>query len=674
MITHSIPRPATPWLLAAVAISLVLHYSHLPIWMWGLAVLTASWRWMVHLGRWSYPGRTLKLIAVLLAVLAVGSTFSGRFSLESAAAFLIAACVLKLLEMRTLRDAYVVIFMAYFTLATGFLFEQELLAGLLALFAIWLMTTALISAHRTSQGTQSASQVAGKLLLASLPVMLLLYFLFPRLGPLWNVRLQSDQARTGLSESMAPGEIANLSQSDELAFRVTFENNQPLPRQQLYFRALTLDRYDGRRWSPSGIFTEVDYAPNAWRPPADAEGVVRYEVIQEPTDQRWLFALRGVGAVEPRTGLTGDDRLVYRTEVRQRIRYQVESLPNVSIAEQGLTRRVWQQSVQLPGRGNERARQWAAERYQGDASAFVNQMLQHFRQQPYFYTLQPPALASDDIDGFLFDTRRGFCAHYAGAMTFMLRSVGVPARVVAGYQGGEWNGEAGYLTVRQFDAHAWVEYWQAGQGWISVDPTAAVAPERIEQGLREALAGEEEENFLADNPLSPHRFTGISWLNSMRLQFDQLNFYWHRFVLSYDRGRQQQLLDVWIGLKSYKEWLYLLASGFALLLASGLLWLWWQQRPRYRNGFARAWSELQHWLLEQQLGQPGSTPDELLAQVQHQRPDCAHEIERTRRQLQHYVYVADEPAGKPQQLMARQLRRLHRRLARRKNSRRPPRS
>lgn len=668
MIVHSIPRSATLWLLCAVAASLVLHVSHLPLWIWLLAALSAGWRWAVHMGRWSYPSRVLKTAIVLAAIIAIASTFKGRFSLESAGAFLVVATALKLLEMRSLRDGYVVVFMAYFTLATGFLFEQELLAGALGVLAVWLITTALISIH-DSGGQRSQARLSLQLLVSSVPIMLVLYFLFPRLGPLWNVALQSDQARTGLASTMAPGDIAQLSQSAELAFRVTFESGKPPARSQLYWRALTLDEYDGRRWQPSGLHQFAAYPPNAWRPAATREGVVRYEVIQEPTDERWLFALRGVGAVDERTGLTSDDRLLYRTKVRQRVRYQAESVPDLSIAKQGLNGDVRRQNLQLPPAMNQRARRWAEEQYDGNAATLVASILRHFAQQNYFYTLRPPVLGDNDVDEFLFDTRRGFCAHYAGATAFLLRSVGIPARVVAGYQGGEWNAEAGYLTVRQFDAHAWVEYWQPGIGWRSIDPTAAVAPERVELGLRDALSV--DERGLPGGLLSPFGHGNIGWMNQLRMQVDQINYYWHRFVLSYDRGRQQQLLQRWIGLQSYKEWLYALAVMIAALFALAAAWLWWQQQPRYRDRFSRAWLLLQKAMQRHGVDAVGQTPEQQLQQLAEKIPKRTDQIDQLRQQLYQYLYISDAQPGALRNEVITALNRLRRQLARDKSNRLP---
>ncbi len=222
-------------------------------------------------------------------------------------------------------------------------------------------------------------------------------------------------------------------------------------------------------------------------------------------------------------------------------------------------------ALQLPEQGNPRSRTWAAElrRSAREPQAVVDALLRHFNREPYHYTLEPPPVGSDIVDDFLFQTRSGFCAHYAGAMTFVLRAAGIPARVVAGYQGGEVNPAGNYLSVHQFDAHAWVEYWVAERGWVSVDPTFQVAPERVEQGLEQALA--RERSFLADEPLSLLRFRDVGWMNTLRLRWDSLNYGWQRWVLNYQDEQQSQMLQRWFGKLDGQ------ALGLGLVAVLGLL-------------------------------------------------------------------------------------------------------
>merc|ERR1711879_616729 len=361
-------------------------------------------------------------------------------------------------------------------------------------------------------------------------LMLVFYLFFPRLSPLWSMTLQSNKAYTGLSGEMSPGDIASLSRSDGLAFRVTFDDGLEPERNHLYWRGVVLDRYDGRTWRFSKDDRTVNWFPRVYASnTANDDEITRYEIIQEPTAKHWLFTLKHGTALERGTGVTSTGLLVSKRPVHQRKRYQGVSDPYNPMLS-SLRARQRRHNLSLPDAVNPRARAWAERQFStaADPMAFAVQVMEHFNQQEYFYTLSPPELGSNDIDAFLFDTRQGFCAHYAGALVFLARSVGIPARVVAGYQGGEWNPQEKYLTVRQFDAHAWTELWIDGKGWLRVDPTAAVAPERIESGLEAAL--KEEQSFLEGDLLSPHRFRGINWVNSIRMKLDSLNYLWHRWV------------------------------------------------------------------------------------------------------------------------------------------------
>ncbi|MDY0208411.1 MAG: DUF4129 domain-containing transglutaminase family protein, partial [Pseudomonas sp.] len=249
--------------------------------------------------------------------------------------------------------------------------------------------------------------------------------------------------------------------------------------------------------------------------------------------------------------------------------------------------------LQLPRLGNPQTRDWAQalrDEY-ADDEALVTAMLRHFNQEPYHYTLKPPLLGNDSVDEFLFSSRRGFCAHYAGAMVFTLRAAGIPSRVVAGYQGGETNPAGQFVQVRQFDAHAWVEYWQPEHGWKSVDPTFQVAPERIERGLQEAL--QDEADVFQGDVFSPLRYQHIAWVNQLRMGWEHLNYSWQANILGYQRERQQAWLKQWFGELDWQTIGLLLVLSAALIIAVLVLWMfkpWQRQRDpvqRILNDFQR---------------------------------------------------------------------------------------
>ncbi len=563
-----IPRISLTWLLVAQALVILPHALHLPLWAIGLWLGCALWRIQIFRMRAGYPSLVVRIGLIALAAAGVFLSRGTLVGLDGGVLLLVAAFTLKLLEMRSRRDALVVIFLGFFVVVTAYLFDDSMLVALFSLLPVCALLAALIGLQQSGTATRPwrTLRLSASLLLQALPLMLLLFLFFPRLGPLWSLPVPNERgAVTGLADSMAPGDIAELTRSSELAFRASFEGRVPA-RNELYWRALTLDHFDGRRWSQSAG-EQFSPAPQ-WQPRGEA---LHYSVVMQPTTRPWLFALDVARSDLQGTRQMGDFRLQRNRPVDRALLYDVSSWPD-ALREPQLPPDRMQALLRLPREGDARSRAWAQElrsRYRQDEQ-LVEALLTHFNRQPYVYTLTPTPLGDDSIDQFLFDTRSGFCAHYAGAMTFVLRAAGIPSRVVAGYQGGELSGNGSYVQVRQFDAHAWVEYWQPGKGWTSVDPTFQVAPERIEQGLEQALAG--EQSFLADSPFSPLRYRNLTWLNELRLAWDDLNYGWQRWVLGYQGAQQFELLQRWFGQVDAGRLVLALVGGGGVLL--GLLALW----------------------------------------------------------------------------------------------------
>lgn len=582
-----IPRIALTWLLVAQVLVILPHLLHLPPWIIGLWLLCAGWRVQIFRMRATYPGLLVR--GGLLLATAAGVFFSrgSLIGLDAGVLLLVATFILKLLEMRSRRDALVLIFLGFFVVVTAYLFDDSLLAALYSLLPVTALLAALIGLQHSGLAVQPRAtlKLAVTLQLQALPLMLLLFVFFPRLGPLWSLPTPN-KGFTGLSDSMAPADIAELSRSDALAFRASFSG--PLPeRRELYWRALTLEHFDGRRWSQSPGAQQL--AGAEWRRQGPA---LDYSIVMQASGKPWLFALD--------VGLSDDDgvrqmsdfRLENRQPVLQNLLYRVTSWPQARRQER-LPREAVQRALQLPEQGDPRSRAWARELASRHAQpeALVAALLQHFNREPYGYTLKPPPVGADSIDEFLFRTRKGFCAHYAGAMTFVLRAAGIPSRVVAGYQGGEFNPAGNYLSVRQFDAHAWVEYWQAGQGWVSVDPTFQVAPERVEVGLEQALQA--EQSFLEGSPLSLLRYRNVGWLNDLRLAWDNLNYGWQRWVLGYRGEQQLHLLQQWFGTLDWPRLALALVGGGAAFLGLVALWLFkpWRRESDPQQRLLRAFEQ-----------------------------------------------------------------------------------
>lgn len=646
-----IPRIALTWLLVAQVLVILPHLLHLPLWIIGLWLLCAGWRIQVFRMRARYPSRLERAALMLGTAAAVFFSRGSLVGLDGGVLLLVAAFILKLVELRSRRDALLLIFLGFFVVVTGYLFDDGPLAALYSLLPVTALLAALIGMQHSGMAERPAAtlKLAGAMMLQAVPLMLLLFLFFPRFGPLWSLP-NPQKASTGLSDSMAPADIAELSQSSALAFRASFDGPIP-PRPELYWRALTLEHFDGRRWSQSwGAQQRV-------QPQWSRQGTsLSYTIIMQPSGMPWLFAL-DVGVTDQQgVYLMSDFRLENRRPVTQNLLYQVRSWPQ-AIREPSGSRAMLNRTLQLPDGGDPLTRKWAAElrREHADTQALVDAVLRHFNREPYGYTLKPPALGSDSIDEFLFRTRMGFCAHYAGAMTFVLRAAGIPARVVTGYQGGELNQQGGYIAVRQMDAHAWVEYWQEGRGWISVDPTFQVAPERIELGADEALAG--AEGFLEDSPFSPLRYRDVAWINQMRLAWEELNYNWQRWVLGYRGEQQLGLMQRWFGTLEWRSIVLVMVGGGAFILGLLALWLFkpWQREHDPQQRLLRRYEAL---LLRHGVQRDKGEGVRAFAERAAQRlPQQAQAIDAFAR-----AFEAQRYAGQP--ASPEQLRELLRRLRR----------
>ncbi|MFC3607022.1 transglutaminase TgpA family protein [Stutzerimonas tarimensis] len=647
---ETIPRNSLLWLLVAQILVILPHLQHLPLWIIALWLGCAWWRLQIYRMRALYPRSWVKAVLMLGTAFAVYLSRGSLVGLEAGAVLMIAAFILKTVEMRSRRDALVVIFLGFFAVVTGYLFDDGMLAAVYSLLPVTALLAAMIGLHQSTTVTRPwvGLRLAGSLLLQALPLMLVLFALFPRSGPLWGVPQPSDRARSGLAESIAPGDIAELSQSGALAFRVTFDGEIP-PRDQLYWRAITFEHFDGQRWSRSSNARRPQEP--AWEPRGEP---VAYSVVMQPSGQPWLFTL-DTPRVEPGEARMMADFHVERTRpVNSPLLYHMVSWPQ-ALREPADAPDSLREALQLPARGNARTRAWALDlrRQEPEPEQLVQRLLRHFNEQPYVYTLKPPRAGADSIDDFLFDSRAGFCAHYAGAMTFTLRAAGIPARVVGGYQGGEVNPVGGHLSVHQFDAHAWVEYWLPGRGWIRVDPTFQVAPERIQFGLEQAL--EAEQDFLEGQPLSLLRYREIGWLNDWRLRWDHVNYGWQRWVLGYQGEQQKQLLQRWLG---DLRWLGLLTAALLTVMILVLALLILRPWQRQTDAVQRLQQRYERLLARQGVfRQKGEGPRDFAYRAAKALPYQSEQIERFAEVYERLKYAPGDYSVNELKLALRKLKR-----------------
>jgi transglutaminase-like putative cysteine protease len=548
---YRMPRTSMIWILSALTSVILPHVIRMPVWLTLLCLFCIGISILIFQGRLSYPGSKLKTLVVFLVLFAIVAQY-GRdiFSTDAIVGVLIVGVTLKLLELKKKRDVLMVIYLCYFTVLAEFIYSQVIPVAVYMVLCVLIITCSLMSITQTEefQRPRRTLKLSALILLQSVPLMAFLFVLFPRIGPLWSMPLQSASAKTGLSESMAPGDIGDLTRSGDVAFTVAFDSNVP-DYKDLYWRGLTLDRFDGREWSRGNNAFGRFLGANATRstPWFDAieylGNTVSYSVIMEPTQQNWVFTLMVPQFLDDRMIMRQEYQVETRRPVSQRFNYQARSYLEHKV-DARLSREIRGRTLSLPPDGNDNARAFAQELYEqaGSDRAYVNAVLDFIRNENFYYTLSPGLLGDNPIDDFLFRTREGFCEHYSGAFTFLMRAAGIPSRVVLGYQGGEFNKYNGTLIVRQYDAHAWSEVWFEDDGWVRIDPTAAVAPGRIEFGSQ--FTFQEDENFLNDDVFSILKLRSSSAIiNDLILRKEMIEYAWNRFVLNYDQGMQFSLFS-----------------------------------------------------------------------------------------------------------------------------------
>ncbi len=565
------PRSAFVLLMLCVVLSVYPHISRVPQWLVLAFAGILLWRIQVFRQRASFPKRGFRFLLVAIAFTGVVFHHGTIFGPEAGVGLLITAYLFKQLEMYTKRDAFLVVILSYFVLATEFLFSKGLFSSLYVLVVLVLITAALIALNQSDSKIAIWTPIRTALvfLLQTIPLLLLMFFLFPRIGPIWSLNLNTKTNSTGLSDRITPGDIAELSRSEKLAFRAVFDGEIPSYNDR-YWRAVVFDRFDGKTWYAVSPDSQRPLRPAAVVSPSN-QGY-QYSVHLQPTGNDWLIAMPWANISGVPHTHTGNLMLYSRDKIDHPVSYRVHSQTQYQLDPNSLDLDVYDRYTQLPDSIDPRSRQLARTLFRRsglDVDRFVDAILNRFRSEEFVYTLSPPTLSGDTIDKFLFDTQKGFCSHYAGATVFLLRSIGVPARMVGGYQGGASHPIGRYLLVHQYDAHAWVEYWQRGKGWTRVDPTAAVAPFRIEMGPMNPTA---DISFLKDSPLSPERFRNTALFSRLRLLADYVDYLWFKNVVSFDRDRQHGIFKSLLGQVTPKR-IAMLIAGVGAIVFLFMAWI-----------------------------------------------------------------------------------------------------
>lgn len=574
-----------------------------------------AWRWLVSRSGGRLPGKSVRFMLVLVALALVVIQFGSLFGRDAGSSLLLLMVALKLCELRQRRDVLVILFMAYFILAVHFLFSQTIPMAVYVFAATWLLIACHMHlSHFNTQPPTFSLRRSGTLLLQAVPLMLIFFILFPRLpGPIWSLPKDAYSGMTGIGSEMHPGNISSLSRSNAVAFRVDFTGEPPTADKR-YWRGPVLSLTDGRSWFPANRRT-APVKPLWMRDP------INYTITLEPHNKKWIFALDLPSRHNNYEEFQTNFQIVSRRPVRQRIRYTLTSFSDYHTGP--LTDGERHSNLMVPKKRNPRAaalaQRWAAE--SDTPEQIVQKALTLYNTEEFSYTLQPPLLLSNNpTDEFLFESRRGFCEHYASSFVMLMRAAGIPARVVTGYQGGELNPVGNYFIVRQRDAHAWAEVWLESTGWLRVDPTAAVAPERVESGI-DLAATLEGDNIRFQIPESDA--LARLYRDAIR-RIDAVNNAWNQWVIGYGSAQQAQFLQrLGVDIHSWRQLAWVLGGTTMFVLAlSTLLMLSKRDRvadpvQRHYLRFCRKMDRLMPARADNE------SAGDFLSRIQTQRPDMA---------------------------------------------------
>ena len=601
--TMNAPDKYLPHIVLALVVAILPHMVRLPAWiivwcaaMWGYILVSMRFRW-------SRPNRTVRIILSVIGIIGLLATYSSRIGPNAYLGLLSVMAALKPFEISIHRDRMITLFLAYFIVITS-LFQSESLSITVYMFLSVFVTTGAIIRINDSEGHfKSALRLSGIIMAQAIPLMVILFFLFPRIqGSIFGLS-QAPSATSGFSDRLSPGNISRLVENNAIAFRAEFEKG--LPRAEaLYWRGIVFHEFDGRNWTRPYRVPEVGNMPEGQAP-------VSCRIALEPHGNRWLFALDRPAEDPRRSRMHADYTIRTLRPVNRKKYYEITSFTQ-PFKDDG-----WGLEIarQLPANGNPRSRQLAAGFSEDARSAdeIVNRTMTYLRTNGFVYTLEPPVLGRNPVDDFLFNSKKGYCEHYASAFAFLMRAAGVPARIVGGYLGGEVNPFGDYLIVSQSDAHAWVEVWTDESGWTRIDPTAAVAPERITEGVSEALA---------EGELSGGRF---GWLKQLQYGWDAVSSGWEAWFTGYSHLEQKALLErLGIRMSSWKGPLTVFLFVFGMIFLIVALYVAFQLRPvaMEKDRVQICYEKFLRKLERAGIFKPSDKgPVDFASQIAHERPD-----------------------------------------------------
>ena len=629
------------WVMAALSVAMAPQIPRMPLLVAVVTLAPLVWRLGAELKGWSVLPKLVRYVATALSLAALVVSYGGLFGRRAAVSLLAAMLALKLIECERIRDARLIVSFSFFLCVTQFLFTQSIFMPVYGLATITLGLVALAQLQRSeafqlavTQPSMQRSMVAEllfslRLLLLAIPIGIAFFVFFPRWAtPLWGVPENTLDAKSGLSDSMSPGSIQTLFMDDSTAFRAEFESAIPDPT-ELYWRGPVLWNYDDNTWTSSFLGRNIE----AESRPQKSAARWHYTVQMEPNERNWLFALDYPAIAPQDTRITMDFQLLRRLPVVQLLQYEMASEPGYIDAPK-LKETLRLMALELPEGLNPKTREqvqtWRRD-YPSD-EAFIRHVLTYFNEEEFHYSLDAPLLGLNAIDEFLFETRTGYCEHYASAFAVMMRMAGIPSRIVTGYQGG-WYSEIGnYLLVRQSDAHAWTEVWLPEKGWTRVDPTAAVSPLRVQQGSRGALS-------------APRHMLDFDWVRSVRNGVDLVEQRWNDWIIEFSSQSQAQMFSQfgldYVSPAALTSMLFGVLGIIALLVLPVLTRLIGQAD---KNPVARAWRNFLRRLKKAGFQVPASNGAmELATAATVELPGSAEEIYRIAGLYNQHRYSAEPP-------------------------------
>ncbi|GAB4263651.1 MAG: protein-glutamine gamma-glutamyltransferase TgpA [Methylomicrobium sp.] len=567
-------RSQALWALSASALSVLPHAGHLalPLSVWFGVVyvwrLLAVWRpaWL--------PGAAARLLLVVIGLSVLVGFRPETWGIAGGAAVFVAATAIKLLELNRYRDVYLLGYLGFLSIGALLLYRQDMMTAIYGVSVCWLWLSALSSVNAATLRTRAIVRQSTTVLLQALPMTVVLFLLFPRvLPPTWSWVDESKQAKTGMTDILEPGSINRLALSPERVFRVKFDGSMP-PVEQLYWRGPVYSFTDGKQWR----IVENRYLTDYQDAVKFSGPAYRYRVLLEPQKRNWVFALDMPAQYDESLHRNAHYQMIGHHKTGEAAEFSLVSYPQYNTGY--ITRVEYRQNRQLPADPSPRIIE-LVERlggFAGDPERYIERVLDYFNPHQFSYTLSPPAMGEQPIETFLFEAKAGFCSHFATAFVYLMRVADVPARVVGGYQGGEFNKVGRFWEVRQANAHAWAEVWLRGKGWVRVDPTAAVLPERVERSVDVSAQVDTGTVSLSEPESGEERQQGVS-VERLRQWFDTLDYQWQRWVVSYGRG------DSWVRLERpdigrLMPKLYGLLAGGGLIVLVSMRWVLRQPKTK----------------------------------------------------------------------------------------------